>query len=93
MTGQHGVDDDLLALYFEAGRKLAPRKNGCPSVEHPRGHSFTNEYAELLWERRFYDGEWFKGSPHDAIAQAVFQTQNADSGGVVGALRKVFTKT
>ncbi len=64
ITGEKGQDDDLLPLYHALGERLKPKDNGHPSAKHPRVEIFGPELAKesLLWERRFYDGDWFKGS-------------------------------
>ena len=67
ITGQKGVDDDLLSLYFELGQRLQPKGNGAPSEavpwQKPFGHENCNpdqDRANLNWARRFYDRTWFE---------------------------------
>ena len=67
ITGEAGVDDDLLPLYFELGERLQPQGNGAPSKETPWQIPFgqfnnnpENDRANLNWARRFYDRKWFE---------------------------------
>lgn len=67
ITGQAGIDDDLLPLYFELGQRLQPPDDGCPSTRYPFHRVFggnPTEYPENVhWARRFYDGPdgpWFR---------------------------------
>ncbi|MCP2040342.1 hypothetical protein L1281_000924 [Neisseria sp. HSC-16F19] len=61
ITGQAGVDDDLLPLYFELGKRLKPSGNNTPSLEYPQHVFFTiDKQSSVDWTRRFYDGKWFE---------------------------------
>lgn len=60
ITGEAGVDDDLLPLYHTLGAKLQPKGNGRPSAERRRAAVFDHIDKSLDWERRFYDGRWFE---------------------------------
>ncbi|MCU0912140.1 MAG: DUF3396 domain-containing protein [Rhodobacteraceae bacterium] len=69
ITGEKGVDDDLLPLYFELGQRLQPIGDGCPSMAHEThdvfgrfAHPSEREYKQLNtdWARRFYDRKWFE---------------------------------
>ncbi|RUS65018.1 DUF3396 domain-containing protein [Pseudorhodobacter sp. E13] len=59
ITGQAGVDDDMLPLYRELGARLAPPGDTAPSAAHPR-HLFGNrrDGVSVALERRFYGGKW-----------------------------------
>ena len=66
ITGEKGVDDDLLPLYFELGQRLQPKGDGAPSAavpwQEPFGHNSAdeeNKRQNLNWARRFYDRKWF----------------------------------
>ncbi|GGB13980.1 hypothetical protein GCM10011491_46980 [Brucella endophytica] len=57
ITGEAGVDDDLLPLYHTLGAKLKPT-HGSPELR--RASVFGNNTDKSNdWERRFYDGKWF----------------------------------
>ena len=61
ITGEAGVDDDLLPLYFELGARLKPFKENCPSASHNWQRVFSPYPEENLnwqWARRFYDSDW-----------------------------------
>ncbi|MEL6565200.1 MAG: type VI immunity family protein [Pseudomonadota bacterium] len=67
ITGEKGVDDDLLPLYFELGQRLQPKGDGAPSAaepwQEPFGHYSAddeNKRQNLNWARRFYDRKWFE---------------------------------
>ena len=57
ITGQAGVDDDLLPLYHALGQRLKPAIDGCPTKKHPHKPVFSEYEMEksLAWSRRFYD--------------------------------------
>lgn len=59
ITGQAGVDDDLLPLYHELGARLAPPGDTAPSTTNPR-NIFGNRrnVASVAYERRFYGSTW-----------------------------------
>jgi hypothetical protein len=56
ITGEAGVDDDLLPLYLALGAKLKPT-HGSPELRRSSVFNKTDKSNE--WERRFYDGKWF----------------------------------
>lgn len=60
-TGEAGVDDALLPLYFELGARLKPSGDNKPSLTHPNlvfGSTMLQDSVD--WDRRFYDGKWFE---------------------------------
>ncbi|RCW79888.1 type VI immunity family protein [Paracoccus lutimaris] len=61
ITGEAGIDDALLPLYFELGARLQPPGDVTPSRKYPRPvfvNTLQNEGVD--WDRRFYDRRWFK---------------------------------
>ena len=69
ITGQKGVDDDLLPLYFELGARLKLLGDDFPSASWRTQDVFgsvgDNELKLLNndWARRFYDRRWFERYP------------------------------
>lgn len=66
ITGEKGVDDELLPLYFELGKRLRPLDGNYPTfpgrTQYPFGYVEDQASKELNndWARRFYDRRWFE---------------------------------
>ncbi|PQV56465.1 uncharacterized protein DUF3396 [Defluviimonas denitrificans] len=64
ITGEAGVDDALLPLYFEMGQRMRPASGEIPAAlkRHTVFSTSPGDRAEdnLRWVQRFYDREWFE---------------------------------